>query len=110
MSMHPVAPDPRDDVEALAPVVRSHNAQKLRALIELLEPQVDGSYGPVNPRLIEVYLKALRDLAQLYRVYAPPPPPKDPEDTEDRQQLRVEALRAQAERQLRELEARTSEK
>jgi len=60
-------------------MVRHYAATELRALIEMLKPSIDGSYGPVNPRMVEVYMTALRDLGNLYRVRdAPPAPPADP--------------------------------
>lgn len=57
------------DLTAMQPVVRRHNTQKLRQLIETLEPYIDGSYGPVSPRMAEVYMKALRELGLLYRIF-----------------------------------------
>lgn len=103
--MTALEPRPEDDVAALTPVVRQRNAQKVAALIERLEPEVDGSYGPVNPRMIEVYLKAIRELGTMYRVYDRPPPPKE-EETEAVEVQRLEVLRAKAEAQLRELASR----
>lgn len=105
--MEPVAPDPRDDVEALQPAVRAFAARKLRTLVERLEPEIDGSSGPVNPRMIEVYLKALRDFGDLYRVRDRPPPRPEPEDTAAIAQQRLEVLQAKVAAQLRELQGRT---
>lgn len=70
MTLEPV--NPEEDVLAAQPLVRTFIAGKLRAVIDQLEPQVDGSYGPVNPRLLELYLKALTETGRLYRVYDPP--------------------------------------
>lgn len=95
-------PMPQDDVLALQPVVRSYSAAKLKALIERLEPEVDGSYGPVNPRMVEVYMKALDQLTKLYRGYDPPPP----RDEKPPEQRRAEQLRAVVEQQLADLAAR----
>lgn len=95
-------PLPEDDVQALQPVIRSHNAKKLKALIEQLEPQIQGLYGPVNPRLYEVYMRALTDLAKLYRVFDPVPPREEEKDEE----RTAEALRAVVERQLQGLSER----
>lgn len=64
-------PRPEDDVLAMQPVIRSFLTHNFREVIEQLKPQVDGSYGPVNPRLLELYLTANRDLGKLYRVYDP---------------------------------------
>lgn len=62
-------PRPEDDVLAMQPVIRSFLAHNFREVIEQLKPQVDGSYGPVNPRLLELYLTANRELGRLFRVY-----------------------------------------
>ena len=96
-------PRPEDDVATLQPWVRSHVAQKLKTLADSLEPQVDGSYGPVNPRMIEVYMKALTEFAKLYRAYDPPKPVEE----EVPEVRRAEVLRAQVQAQLDELAARS---
>lgn len=95
-------PMPQDDVLALQPVVRSYSAAKLKALIERLEPEIDGSYGPVNPRMVEVWMKALDQLTKLYRAYDPPPP----RDEKPPQERRAEQLRAEVTKQLEDLAAR----
>src|SRR5687768_17207795 len=101
-TMSAVEPRPEDDVLALQPVVRNYTAQKFKALVERLEPEVDGSYGPVNPRMVEVYMKALTEFGKLYRVYDPP----KPREEEVPQERRAEVLRAQVEQQLTDLAAR----
>lgn len=101
-----VAPGEDDgSVLAMQPVVRRHNTAKLRALVEGLEPYVDGSYGPVNPRMCEVYMRALRELALLYRVYDPP---KEKVAEEQEPALRADVVRAQVLRQLEELSGRSA--
>lgn len=64
-------------------MVRSFLAHNFREVIDNLKPQVDGSYGPVNPRLLELYLTANRDLGKLYRVYDPPKGKKDEGPTDE---------------------------
>lgn len=93
--------------------VRGFSAHKLRNLLEILEPIVDGSYGPINPRMIEVYLKTLDGLGRLYGVHNPVPAPKaaavdsqDPAEAEQSRLARMEELRATAAKQLRQLESR----
>lgn len=76
-AMTVLEPAPEDDVLALQPVVRSFLTANFREVIDRLKPQVDGSYGPVNPRLLELYLQANRDLGKLYRVYDPPKKKQD---------------------------------
>lgn len=85
-----IEPAPQDDVLAMQPAVRSFLAHNFREIIEQLKPQVDGSYGPVNPRLLELYLTANRDLGKLFRVYDPPRAKKDdgPSDEVQAQILR----------------------
>lgn len=91
-----------DDLAQLQAAIRVHNTSEIQDILRTLKPQIDGSYGPVNPRLIEVYLKGLAEIAKLYRVYDPPAP--KPDDTAPERQ--EAALREIAERQLRELAAR----
>lgn len=101
VTVHPQ--EPEDDFGLLQAAIRQHNAKKIQTLVESLEPQIDGSFGPVNPRLIEVYLKALRELASLYRAYDRPAGGGDEEPAA----LRTEAqMRELAAAQLRELAAR----
>jgi len=71
-AMTALEPRPEDDVLGMQPVIRSFLTHNFREVIEQLKPQVDGSYGPVNPRLLELYLKANTELGRLYRVYDPP--------------------------------------
>lgn len=70
--MTALEPRPEDDVLGMQPVIRSFLTHNFREVIEQLKPQVDGSYGPVNPRLLELYLTANRELGKLYRVYDAP--------------------------------------
>ncbi len=93
-----------DDLEQLRAAIRQSNTVKIQTVLRSLEPQIDGSYGPVNPRLIEVYFKGLAEIAKLYGVYAPPKP-KQEEKAPDRE---AAALRATAEQQLQELAARAA--
>ena len=75
--MTALEPRPEDDVLGMQPVIRAFLTHNFREVIEQLKPQVDGSYGPVNPRLLELYLAANRDLGKLYRVYDPPKKKQD---------------------------------
>lgn len=88
------------DAEAqLRVAIRTHNTAEIQGILRALKPQIDGSFGPVNPRLIEVYFKGLAEIAKLYRVYDPEPARPD-EQAPEREER---ALRELAERQLREL-------
>lgn len=102
--IQPVTSTPADDYQAIQAIIRSRNAARLERLIHGLEPQVDGTYGPVNPRLVELYMKAMSELGKLYRVFdpvKPPPPQEDPETV-------AAVLRQEAARQLEELRGRIS--
>lgn len=83
--------------------IRRHNSSEIQGILRGLKPQIDGSYGPVNPRLIEVYFKGLAEIAKLYRVYDPP----RLRDEEEAPEVQAAILREQAEAQLRQLRART---
>ena len=100
-SMTALEPRPEDDVLAMQPVIRSFLTHNFREVIEQLKPQVDGSYGPVNPRLLELYLAANRDLGKLYRVYDPPKAKKDDGPDDDTQMLVLREKIADELRQIR---------
>ena len=57
-----------DEWDALADEVRMHNTAKLREVLAVLAPYVDGSVGMVSPAHVRLYLQALKDLGQMYRV------------------------------------------
>lgn len=105
--MTALEPAPEDDVLAAQPVVRRFLTQKLRAVIDQLEPQVDGSYGPVNPRLLELYLKALTETGRLYRVYDPPK--QKPDDGPD-DDVRAALLRDKVMGELDKIQAQISQR
>lgn len=71
-----------DELERMKAVVRHHNTDKIKGVLATLEPYVDGSFGPVQPGHVRVYLEALKALGQLWRVYAPVPPPEPVADPE----------------------------
>jgi hypothetical protein len=61
-----------DEWEQLVSQVRMHNTAKLRELLSILEPWVDGSAGVVSPPHVKLYLQAIKDLGQMYKVHEPP--------------------------------------
>lgn len=93
-----------DDVAELREAIRSRNGARMEAMIQFLEPQVDGSAGPVNPRLAELYLKAMVEQGKLYGVYQP----VSPKPVEEAPETAAARLREVAEKQLRALQERTS--
>lgn len=93
-----------EDWAVLQDAIRQHNTSEIQAVLRSLKPQIDGSYGPVNPRLIEVYFKGLAEIAKLYRVYDPP----RLREAEDSVERATAQLQAAAEKQLTELAARAA--
>lgn len=51
---------------------RLYNTRKLRGVLEVLEPYVDGSIGVVSAPHLKLYLQTLKDLGALYQLSAPP--------------------------------------
>jgi DNA-binding protein H-NS len=88
----------------LQEAIRRHNSTEIQEILRSLKPHIDGSYGPVNPRLIEVYFKGLAEIAKLYRVYDPPRTAEE----EKVQERAAEQLRELAEKQLREIAERSA--
>lgn len=72
-----------EDFEALGHQMRLANTQRLKAVLDALEPYVDGSLGPVSPPHVSVYLKTVAELGKLWQAYArpaPPPPEVGPDE------------------------------
>lgn len=95
-----------EDYTQLAPEVRAHLTGKLHMVLEALEPYLDGTFE-ISPRMVEVYLRALRELGLLYRVYDPPKMPDSSEDAELEPQLALEMRRQEVMSSLEELASRT---
>jgi hypothetical protein len=87
-------------------MVRAYAASELRNLIEMLKPSIDGSYGPVNPRMVEVFMTALRDLGRLYRVHDAPPAPPPESGLDEGGSVDMGELRSRVLDSLAELEGR----
>lgn len=51
---------------------RAYNTVKLREMVEVLAPYVDGSMGVVSAPHLKLYLQTLKDMAALYQLSAPP--------------------------------------
>lgn len=95
-----------DDYTKLAPEVRAHLTVKLQMVLEALEPYLDGTFE-ISPRMVEVYLRTLRELGLLFRVYDPPRvPDADPAD-EQAPQLALDQRRQQVLSSLEDLAERT---
>lgn len=59
------------DLEARREQLRGYIGSELGALVRTLQPYVDGTFGQVSPRHVEVLLKALKMLGDTHRVFAP---------------------------------------
>lgn len=103
--MNPIELANVEDYTTLQPGVRAYLTGKLRDVIEHLEPYVDGTFE-LSPRMVEVYLRALREMGLLYRVYDPPKVEAGTEE-EISPQKALEAVRRDVLAQLEELELRT---
>lgn len=61
-----------DEWAAACMQARSYATSKLRALVDTLEPYVDGSMGVVSAPHAKLYLQAVKDMGLMYQVSAPP--------------------------------------
>lgn len=104
----------RDEVEQRAHLLREELGQRLAALMENMEPYVDGTMGEVTASMASVYVRAAHELAGLYeltraaRKLTPRLPVPEPEPVKDAEAVsaeRVAAMAAAREAGLRQLEA-----
>lgn len=104
----------RDEVEAKGHGLRDELGQRLAALMENLEPYVDGTMGDVSASMVSVYVKAAHELAALYgltrpgRALTPRLPLPEPEPVVDEVVVAAERAAAMVEARaagLRQLEA-----
>lgn len=92
--------------------VRFWTTDRLRNLIRNLQPYVDGTFGTVSTKHVQVYLSAIRELNKLWSAYfviPPPPPPPEPsiEEEEVREAELARITRARVLDQLEELRSRS---
>lgn len=68
-----------EDFDALGHQMRMANTQRLKALLDQLEPYCDGTLGPngVSPAHVSAYIKVVRELGLLWRAYDRPAEVKD---------------------------------
>lgn len=79
-----------EDFDALGHQMRLANTQRIKAILDALEPYVDGSLGPVSPAHVSVYLKSVAELGKLWGAYTKPAPAA-PESGADEEQLVLSA-------------------
>jgi hypothetical protein len=106
-----------DDYDKISEKVRQYCAQKYVALLDSLQPYINGDLGDITPGHAAAYINVVKELGRLYGAQKPP---RDPEAmipatkvaallaaAEARQEERVAAAVAETEQRLRrELEAR----
>lgn len=63
-----------EDFEQLGHQMRLANTQRLKQLLDSLEPYVDGTMGAVSPPHVNSYVKVVVELGRLWASYAPPRP------------------------------------
>lgn len=70
--MSDVAVMGEDEWASARMAARLYNTHKLRGVLEVLEPYMDGSMGVVSAPHLKLYLQALKDLGILYQLASPP--------------------------------------
>lgn len=61
-----------DDFSNLSHQMRLANTQRLKAVLDSLEPYIDGSLGAVSPPHVNAYIKVCRELGLMWDSYGPP--------------------------------------
>lgn len=61
-----------DEFGQLSHQMRLANTQRLKAVLDSLEPYIDGSLGAVSPPHVNAYLKTCRELGLMWASYGPP--------------------------------------
>lgn len=76
-----------EDFDTLAAQMRLANTARIKAVLDHLEPYVDGSLGAVSPAHVNAYLKACRELGQLWGAYTRPAPEQGPAGVDEEQMV-----------------------
>ena len=79
-----------EDFDALGHQMRLANTQRLKAILDSLEPYVDGSFGSINPGHVTAYVRTVAELGKLWRAYDRPV--AAPEGSDESQAAQVEAM------------------
>jgi hypothetical protein len=61
-----------DDFGMLSQQMKMANTQRLKAVLDSLEPYIDGSLGAVSPPHVNAYIKVCRELGLMWEAYGPP--------------------------------------
>jgi hypothetical protein len=62
----------RQDYDGISWSTRMHLAQRMGWLMELLEPYLDGSFGDVQPGMVQAYVKVAHELGSLFESHKRP--------------------------------------
>lgn len=87
-----------EDFSDLGNQMRMANTARLKAVLDSLEPYVDGSLGPVSPTHVNAYIKTCRELGLLWHAYDAPKPVEAAEGGDEEQMVlsaRQEAVLAE---------------
>lgn len=93
-----------DDFSALSDQMRLANTQRIKMILDNLEPFCDGSVGMPSPPHVMAYLKAVRELGLLWKAYERPQAAQVSSGV-DEEQLVLEARQAQVVDELAKLRA-----
>ena len=87
-----------EDFEALGHQMRLANTQRLKAILDSLEPYVDGSFGSINPGHVTAYVRTVNELGKLWHAYDRPgaAPEGSDEDKVAQEELMVLSARQEA--------------
>jgi hypothetical protein len=87
-----------DDFSALSQQMRMANTQRLKAVLDSLEPYIDGSLGAVSPPHVNAYIKVCRELGLMWDSYGSPRQVEEVRGADEEQmvlQARQEAVMAE---------------
>lgn len=87
-----------DDFSNLSQQMRLANTQRLKAVLDSLEPYIDGSLGAVSPPHVNAYIKVCRELGLMWDSYGPPRVSEEVKGADEEQMVlsaRQEAVNAE---------------
>jgi hypothetical protein len=82
-----------DDFGMLSQQMKMANTQRLKAVLDSLEPYIDGSLGAVSPPHVNAYIKVCRELGLMWEAYGPPRAAEEARGA-DEEQMVLEARQA----------------
>ena len=94
-----------DEYDELALQMKMANTARFKALLDSLEPYVDGSMGQVSPPHVNAYVKVAKELGSLWHAYDRPARKKDEEVDLVQEALVLEARQASVLAELAKLRA-----